>query len=78
MAVWNVYRARRAEGSIRPRGRSYLRAIFGYVLVKGQGRPVVLLHGNGATADDFQLSGLLDLVAARQYRALTFDRPGFG
>ena len=38
---------------------------------------LVLLHGNGLFAQDFDLSGLLD-GAAQPYRVIAFDRPGFG
>jgi pimeloyl-ACP methyl ester carboxylesterase len=41
------------------------------------GPVLVLLHGNGAMIQDLAISGLLDL-AARKYRVLCFDRPGFG
>jgi pimeloyl-ACP methyl ester carboxylesterase len=44
---------------------------------RGQGQPLVLLHGNGAMAEDFDISGLVD-SAARQYRVIVIDRPGFG
>lgn len=44
---------------------------------RGAGRPVVLLHGNGATTEDYAISGVLDL-AARNHRVIAFDRPGFG
>jgi pimeloyl-ACP methyl ester carboxylesterase len=44
---------------------------------RGEGQPLVLLHGNGVMAEDFDLSGLIDL-AARQYRVIAIDRPGFG
>jgi pimeloyl-ACP methyl ester carboxylesterase len=44
---------------------------------RGSGPPLVLLHGNGSMIQDFQSSGLLDL-AARKYRVIVFDRPGFG
>jgi pimeloyl-ACP methyl ester carboxylesterase len=39
---------------------------------------VVFLHGNVVTAEDCDLSGLLDLTSARQYHVVAFDRPGFG
>jgi pimeloyl-ACP methyl ester carboxylesterase len=48
-----------------------------HYIERGSGPPLVLLHGNGATLDDFETSGLLDL-AARSYRVIAFDRPGFG
>jgi pimeloyl-ACP methyl ester carboxylesterase len=44
---------------------------------KGTGTPVVLLHGNGMMAEDFEISGLSDLLAT-DHRVITFDRPGFG
>jgi pimeloyl-ACP methyl ester carboxylesterase len=36
-----------------------------------------LLHGNGGMIQDFESSGLIDL-AAKSYRVIVFDRPGFG
>lgn len=42
----------------------------------GEGRPVVLLHGNSSLIQDFGLS-ILDPLA-RKHRVLAFDRPGFG
>jgi pimeloyl-ACP methyl ester carboxylesterase len=44
---------------------------------RGSGEPLVLLHGNGSMIQDFESSGLIDL-AARDYRVIVFDRPGFG
>jgi len=44
---------------------------------RGTGRPLVLFHGNGSMIQDFESSGLIDL-AARSYRVIVFDRPGFG
>lgn len=43
----------------------------------GGGMPIVLLHGNGAMAEDFVASGLLHRLA-RHHRVIAFDRPGFG
>src|SRR6202790_1157633 len=43
----------------------------------GSGAPLVLLHGNGSMIQDFESSGLIDL-AAKNYRVIVFDRPGFG
>jgi pimeloyl-ACP methyl ester carboxylesterase len=37
----------------------------------------VLLHGNGAMAQDFEISGILELLAQR-YHVIALDRPGFG
>jgi pimeloyl-ACP methyl ester carboxylesterase len=44
---------------------------------RGSGAPLVLLHGNGSMIQDFETSGLIDL-AAKTYRVIAFDRPGFG
>src|SRR5690606_18514928 len=44
---------------------------------RGEGAPLVLLHGNGSMIQDFESSGLIEL-AARKYRVIAFDRPGFG
>jgi len=44
---------------------------------RGAGIPVVLLHGNGTMAQEFEISSLLGL-AAETYRVLAFDRPGYG
>ena len=44
---------------------------------RGEGDAVVLLHGNGSMMQDFKSSGLIDL-AAKDYRVIVFDRPGFG
>lgn len=44
---------------------------------RGEGPPLVLLHGNGLFASDFERSGLLER-AARTHRVIAFDRPGFG
>ncbi|GJD79086.1 alpha/beta fold hydrolase [Methylobacterium gregans] len=48
-----------------------------HVVVRGRGRPVVLVHGNGTMAEDFAICGLIDRLATR-YRVIALDRPGFG
>lgn len=42
----------------------------------GSGRPLVLLHGNDGSLEDFTLS-IFDKLAER-YRVIVFDRPGHG
>jgi pimeloyl-ACP methyl ester carboxylesterase len=44
---------------------------------RGSGPALVLIHGNGVAANDFEHSGLLDKAAGR-YRVIAFDRPGYG
>lgn len=43
----------------------------------GEGQPLVLLHGNTTMGTDFELSELVE-HAARTYRVIIFDRPGYG
>ena len=79
MALWNTYRARKVEREHAPRGRFItVDGVRLHYLERGGRRPVVFLHGNVVTADDFELSGLLDLAAERQCHVVAFDRPGFG
>jgi pimeloyl-ACP methyl ester carboxylesterase len=44
---------------------------------RGEGPPVVLIHGNAVTGDDWNTSGVADLLL-RTHRVIIFDRPGFG
>jgi pimeloyl-ACP methyl ester carboxylesterase len=88
-ALYNRARARRAERDNPPVGRflevdgvrlHYLDegpAGTGTTGIGGGGAPVVLLHGNTVTLDDWLASGVFDL-AARSRRVVAFDRPGFG
>jgi pimeloyl-ACP methyl ester carboxylesterase len=48
-----------------------------HYVVRGEGEPLVLLHGNGSSVLDLECSGLLDRAAER-YQVIAFDRPGFG
>jgi len=78
MAAYNVYRARKTEREHPPMGRFVtVDGVRLHYIEKGEGPPVVLLHGNVVTAEDFDTSGVLDLVAKR-HRVIAFDRPGFG
>jgi pimeloyl-ACP methyl ester carboxylesterase len=44
---------------------------------RGEGTPVVLIHGNVVTGDDWNISGVADLLL-KGHRVIIFDRPGFG
>ncbi|HEV7370566.1 alpha/beta hydrolase [Arenibaculum sp.] len=77
-AVYNARRARRIQREMPPTGRFVtVDGVRLHYLEKGEGPPVVLLHGNLVEARDFALSGVLDLAAGR-HRVVAFDRPGFG
>jgi pimeloyl-ACP methyl ester carboxylesterase len=44
---------------------------------KGEGKPILLVHGNGTMLQDWIISGVADELA-RTNRVLIIDRPGFG
>ena len=78
MTVYNVYRARKWSASIRLRCQFVtVDGVRLHYIERGEGPPVVLLHGNVVTAEDFDTSGVLDLISKR-HRVIAFDRPGFG
>ena len=78
MTAYNVYRARKAEREHPPAGQFVtVDGVRLHYIERGEGPPVVLLHGNVVTAEDFDTSGVLDLIAKR-HRVIAFDRPGFG
>jgi pimeloyl-ACP methyl ester carboxylesterase len=77
-ALWNVRRAHQAERDNPPHGLFFeIDGVHLHYLDRGDGPVLVLLHGNGAMVQDFETSGLIDR-AARRYRVIVFDRPGFG
>lgn len=77
-ALLNRWLAQKAERRNPPTGRFItLEGVHLHYVERGTGTPLVLLHGNGSMIEDFQSSGLIDL-AAKKYRVIAFDRPGFG
>jgi pimeloyl-ACP methyl ester carboxylesterase len=77
-AAWIAHKARRAEHDHAPKG-AFLKVdgVRVHYLDRGQGTPVLLLHGNAVGLEDFVVSGLIDRLAER-YRVIAFDRPGYG
>jgi pimeloyl-ACP methyl ester carboxylesterase len=78
LAVVNQAIARRAERKHPPKG-SFL-VVDGVRLHysdRGVGSPVVLIHGNAVTGDDWNTSGIAELLL-HTHRVIIFDRPGFG
>jgi len=74
----NARRARQAERDNPPTGGFLdIEGVRLHYLERGEGPPLVLLHGNGAMVQDFEISGILELLAQR-YRVIAVDRPGFG
>jgi pimeloyl-ACP methyl ester carboxylesterase len=77
-ALVNRYIAKKAERSNPPTGKFIeIGGVRLHYIERGQGKPLVLLHGNGSMIEDFSSSGLVD-KAAQKYRVIVFDRPGFG
>jgi pimeloyl-ACP methyl ester carboxylesterase len=78
MAVFNRLAADRAEQRHPPAGQlALVDGVPVHYLEGGTGRTIVLLHGNGAMAEDFVISGLFDRLA-QNYHVIAPDRPGFG
>jgi pimeloyl-ACP methyl ester carboxylesterase len=78
LALVNRYFAKKAVHDNPPAGRFLdLNGVRIHYVERGSGEPLVLLHGNGSMIQDFESSGLIDL-AAKSYRVIVFDRPGFG
>ncbi|MDP2355618.1 MAG: alpha/beta hydrolase [Beijerinckiaceae bacterium] len=70
--------AREAEHAHPPKGRFIeVDGVQLHYVERGSGAPVVLIHGNGASSDEFLSSGLVDILA-KNYRVIVFDRPGYG
>ena len=77
-AIVNRQLARKAQRDNPPKGRFIeIDGVRLHYVERGTGRPLVLFHGNGSMIQDFESSGLIDL-AAKNYRVIVFDRPGFG
>src|SRR4029079_18700469 len=78
IALVNRHLAKKAERDNPAAGRFLdVDGVRLHYVERGSGEPLVLLHGNGSMIEDFESSGLIDL-AAKNYRVIVFDRPGFG
>jgi pimeloyl-ACP methyl ester carboxylesterase len=78
LAAINSAVARAAERNHPPRGRFIeVDAVRLHYTDRGNGSPVVLLHGNAVTGGDWDTSGVSDLLL-HDHRVIIFDRPGFG
>ena len=77
-ATWVERRSRRAERLQPPAGQLLeVDGVHLHVVERGEGPPVVLVHGNMVSQRDFEASGLMERLA-RNHRVIAFDRPGFG
>jgi pimeloyl-ACP methyl ester carboxylesterase len=78
-AVYVREETSRAEREYPPTGKFMtVEGVRLHFIDTGGSDPVlVLLHGNGAMITDMEISGLVD-EAAKRYRVIVFDRPGYG
>jgi len=77
-AIWVEAQARNAERDNPPEGEFIdIDGVDLHYIERGDGPPVVLLHGNTLTQADFSACGLMDQLA-QNHRVIAFDRPGFG
>lgn len=77
-ALVNRASAKKAEAETPPQGKFVsVEGVRLHYVDRGEGSVVLLLHGNGVLLQDYKASGVLDL-AAKNYRVIAFDRPGFG
>lgn len=77
-AVYNTHRAHKAEREHPPGGRFVtVDGVRLHYFEKGEGPPVLLIHGNAVVAEDFLISGVFDRLAER-HRVIAIDRPGYG
>jgi pimeloyl-ACP methyl ester carboxylesterase len=77
-ALLHRHLAKKAEKDNPPAGRFLdVDGVRLHYVERGSGEALLLLHGNGSMIQDFESSGLVDL-AAKNYRVIIIDRPGFG
>jgi alpha-beta hydrolase superfamily lysophospholipase len=77
-ALLNRHLAKKAEHDNPPAGQFLeVDGVRLHYVERGSGEPLVLLHGNGSMIQDFESSGLVNM-AAKNYRVIVIDRPGFG
>ncbi len=77
-ALFNHWQAGRAEAEQPPTGDFVeVDDLRLHYTEAGKGQPIVLIHGNGVTLNDWAASGVADLIG-KHHRVIAFDRPGFG
>jgi pimeloyl-ACP methyl ester carboxylesterase len=78
LALGNYFIARRTEREHPPRG-SFIEVdgVRLHYSDRGEGSPIVLIHGNAVSGDDWDTSGVTEILL-ESHRVIIFDRPGFG
>jgi pimeloyl-ACP methyl ester carboxylesterase len=78
MAAVVKYKTKQVERGNPPQGKFIeVEGIRLHYVEEGTGEPLVLIHGNGTMAQDYQISTVFER-AAKTYRVIAFDRPGYG
>jgi len=78
LALVNHAAARRAERRHPARGHFIeVDGVRLHYTDRGNGPPILLLHGNAVSGDDYDTSGIVARLLER-HRVIIFDRPGFG
>lgn len=78
LALGNHLMARRTERRHPPQGAFMeVDGVRLHYSDRGEGSPIVLIHGNAVSGDDWNTSGVVELLL-RSHRVIFFDRPGFG
>ena len=78
MAAAVQYKTKQVQRENPPKGKFIdVDGVRLHYLDKGEGEPLVLLHGNGTMAEDYVISTVFE-HAAKNYRVIVFDRPGYG
>ena len=63
-ALVNRHLAKKADHANPPAGKFLeIEGVLLHYVERGQGEPLVLLHGNGSMIQDFETSGLVDMAA---------------
>src|SRR4051812_36397865 len=77
-ALYTAKMTRDAERKYPPMGRFLdVDGVRLHYIERGQGEPLVLIHGNGTLIQDFTINSLVDRLSER-FRVIVFDRPGYG
>lgn len=77
LALYSSWRVQKWERAYPPAGATVeAGGISLHYIEEGEGRPVVFLHGGILSSYDF--TDAVNIAARRGYRALAFDRPGYG
>lgn len=75
--LYNRFSYKRGEAKFPPTGKFVrVNGIPLHYMDRGEGRPIVFLHGGVLRGNDFHKA--MDLGVSKGYRTLSFDRPGYG